>query len=68
MLYYITGGALLLLALAALIFKLQNQGRREEQNDQMKQVLDDIYAANAARDRIDRDAADARRVRERFTR
>jgi hypothetical protein len=68
MLYYITAAVLFILALTALISRLESQGRKEEQNRQMQQVLDDIYAANRARDRIDRDAADAKRVRERFTR
>ncbi|MBI3441722.1 MAG: hypothetical protein HY052_08005 [Proteobacteria bacterium] len=65
---WIAGGAGLLVALIILIYKLEAVGRRHEQNDQMQQVLDDIHTADMARDRLDRDTDDARRVRERFTR
>jgi hypothetical protein len=53
--------------LAVLLF-LERQGRRAEQNDQMRRVLDDIHAAKMARDSLRDDADAAKRVRDRFTR
>ena len=68
MLYGIIACAAIMISLIALIYKLEGQGRKTEQNEQMKQVLDDIHTANMARDRLMRDPAGAERVRERFTR
>ena len=68
MVYEIIGGVAIVFGLVILVYNLQGQGRRSEQNDQMKQVLDDIHTANMVRDHLDHDAAAARRVRERFTR
>lgn len=68
MLYEILGGAVIVLGLVVLVFRLEGQGRQREQNDRMKQVLDDIHTATRARDRLDHDADAAKRVRDRFTR
>ncbi len=68
MLYELIGGAGVLLGLIGLVYVLETQGRKNEQNDEMKQVLDDIHTAEMARDALDSDAAAAKRVRERFTR
>ena len=68
MLYGIAGAAVSLLALIALVYKIEGQGRKAEQNEQMKGVLDDIEATAAARDRLRHDPDDVKRVRERFTR
>jgi hypothetical protein len=65
---YIIAAAALVWGVAVLIYVLKNQGRAAERNDQMKQRLEDIHAATMARDRLDRDADDAKRVRGRFTR
>lgn len=67
MLYTMIGIAVVV-ALIALVYKLEAQGRKAERNEQMQQVLDDIHAAAMARDRLNSDPADAKRVRERFTR
>lgn len=53
------------LALAALVWA---EGRRGAAAEQMEKELEDIHAANAARDRLERDADFAKRVRDRFTR
>jgi hypothetical protein len=68
MLFYVAGLALIVLCLVALVLKLEATGRKSEENEQMKQVLNDIHAATLARDRIDHDPAVARRMRDRFTR
>lgn len=68
MFWQIAGGAAVIFGLLALIYKLEGLGRKTEQNEEMKQVLDDIHTANRARRRLDADAGFARRVRERFTR
>lgn len=60
--------AVIVVSLLVLVFRLEAQGRRAAQNDQMKRVLDDIQAANMARDRLRGDPADAKRLRDRFTR
>ncbi|MFH1158775.1 MAG: hypothetical protein V1721_07880 [Pseudomonadota bacterium] len=68
MLFEIIGIAMIVAGIVAVIFKLEDAGRKSEQRDQMKKVLDDIHAADMVRDRLRRDADDAKRVRERFTR
>jgi len=68
MLYGIAAGGIFILALIALACKSEGQGRKTEQNERMKQVLDDIHAAASARDRLRHDADNAERVRKRFTR
>jgi hypothetical protein len=59
---------LLLAAAIALFFLLRYIGRMDEKQDQMQQVLDDIYTAKDIRDRLRHDQSFARRVREKFTR
>ena len=66
MLFWGLGFALIVLALAA--YAWHRQGRSSAQNDEMKQVLDDIHTANMVRDALEHDASIAKRVRERFTR
>ena len=56
------GGAVLTIAYAVWI------GQRSEKARQMEGELNDIRAAKHARDRLDRDASFASRVRARFTR
>jgi Na+-translocating ferredoxin:NAD+ oxidoreductase RnfG subunit len=68
MLYGIIAVAAVFYVLLALIFKLEKQGQNTEQNEQMKQVLNDVHAAAVARDRLDHDPGDGKRVREQFTR
>jgi hypothetical protein len=68
MLYEVIGGVTLLLAILALFYTFEKQGRNNEQNDEMQQVLDDIHTANMARDALESDPDFARRVRDRFTR
>lgn len=68
MLLEILGSALIVFGIIALVCVLEDGGRKKEQNKQMKQVLDDIDKANSVRDRLDHDAAFAKRVRKRFTR
>lgn len=68
MLYQMIGVAVIVFGVIALLYKLESQGRKAEQNDQMKQVLDDIHTADRARDHLRDDDAAARRVRERFMR
>ncbi len=68
MLYELAGVAGLFVLAAGIAFLLVRQGRKTEESDQMKRVLDDIHTANTVRDRLSRDASAARRVRERFTR
>lgn len=68
MLFELLGSAAIIFGLIALVYKLEGQGRKAEQNGQMQQVLDDIHTADMARDRLAADPAAAKRVRERFTR
>lgn len=68
MLVVIIAAAVILLCVVFFIFHLEKQGQRNEQNDQMERRLNDIHAANNARDKLSHDLADAKRVRERFTR
>ena len=68
MVYGLACCAAAIFAFVALIYKLEWQGRKAEQAEQMQQVLDDIHTADMARDRLNHDTADAERVRERFTR
>lgn len=66
--FYGIVAAVIVISLLLLVLKLEAQGRRAAQNDQMKRVLDDVHAANMARDSLRRDPAAAKRVRDRFTR
>lgn len=61
-------GAILLLVLIALVYKLEWQGRKIEQNEQLKGTLDDIRTVELARDGLLHNARDAGRLRKRFTR
>lgn len=65
---YLIAGSALVWSFVILVYVLKNQGRTAEQNDSMKQTLEDIHAANMARDRLEHDAGFAKRLRERFTR
>lgn len=58
----------LLASAALLIGLLLYEGRRSAAAEQMERELDDVNKANAARDRLRRDAGFAKRVRDRFTR
>ena len=58
-------GLITVLCLAAVIYL---SGKKTEEADQMKQVLDDIHTANVARDRLRSSPDVAARVRALFTR
>jgi hypothetical protein len=60
--------AIFMACLAALVYFIRQAGRAAAENDQMKEVLDDIEKANDVRADLDRDPAVDERVRERFTR
>ncbi len=68
MVYEIAGSLAVIIGIIVLLYWLEGQGRKAEQNNHMKQVLDDIHRANMARDRLGRDPVAAKRVRKRFTR
>jgi hypothetical protein len=61
-------GFFTLLCLLALVFFGRKAGRDGAENEERKQVLDDIRKANDARAGLERDAAAAKRVRDIFTR
>jgi Na+-translocating ferredoxin:NAD+ oxidoreductase RnfG subunit len=52
----------------ALVYFIRQAARAGAENEQMKQVLDDIDKANAVRAALDSDPAAAERLRDRFTR
>jgi hypothetical protein len=59
---------IIIAVLAALVYLLKQAGRTAAENEQLKEVLDEMEKANKARADLDRDPAVAERVRERFTR
>jgi len=63
MLYGILGAGFL-----ALVYFIKQSGRIAAENDQTKQVLDDIEKANDVRADFNNDPAADERVRDRFTR
>ena len=68
MVYEIAGSLAIIFGIIGLLYWLEGHGRKAEQNDHMKRVLDDVHRANRARDSLDRDPAAAKWVRKRFTR
>ena len=60
--------AMILTGFAALVYFIKQAGRAAAENENLKQVLDDVEKANKVRADLDRDPAAAERVRERFTR
>jgi hypothetical protein len=64
----IAGAIALIFGIIGLICLLEDRGRKDAQNDQMRKTLDDIHKAKMARDSLNHDPAAAKRVRERFTR
>ena len=62
------GAAAVVLGLIFLMYRLESQGRRAAQNDQMRQTLDDIHTAEMVRDHLRHDPMARQRVRDRFTR